>query len=374
MPGTKEKITGCTVAVRFGGEAAGVTGGTRVFVTGNPAYPYHYWHSDLGLHVSAGMTYFPDTAEEVLDQNSEPITAAAKMGEQLIVFKESSVFAIGYSYDGQDAYYPVRECHSAIGCDMPGSVQLIDNRLVFAHSRSGVHMLVSSDNALENIVKPISANINALLLRETGLKNACSCDHERYYWLKAGTHVYLWDYDTTPYYNYSDYDKAQKRLAWYRFDNMNAAVFCPLEGSLYYGGPEGIVTLYRGHNDFGRAMNAYFKSKAFDLDSPNELKTFVSLYPGFSADGNILVTVAAGNEKTDSYMERTYDIRSFDWGEFGWGAFTWGRTKFSKVHEMRLNMRKTAFLQVKMSGGELDRGAGLSSLRVTYYMNRKVKG
>ena len=215
------------------------------------------------------------------------------MGEQLIVFKENSVFAIGYSYDGQDAYYPVRECHSTIGCDMPGSVQLIDNRLVFAHSRSGVHMLVSADNTLENIVKPISANVNTLLLREADLKNACSCDFERYYWLKAGSHVYLWDYDTTPYYNYADYDKAQRRLAWYRFDNMDAALFCPLEGALCYGGTDGLVMLTRGHNDFGQAIGAYFKSKAFDVGSPDELKTFVALYPSFSADGNIFVTVTA---------------------------------------------------------------------------------
>jgi hypothetical protein len=374
VPGGREKITGCTVALRFGGEAAGMTGGTRVFVMGNPKYPYHLWRSDLGMHVSAGMAYFPDTSEEVLDQNSDAITAAAKMGEQLIVFKENSVFAIGYSYDGKDAYYPVRECNSAIGCDMPGSVQLIDNRLVFAHSRSGVHMLVSSDNALENIIKPISANINALLLREPDIKSACSCDFDRYYWLKAGGHIYLWDYDTTPYYNYSDYDKAQKRLAWYRFDNINAAVFCPLESSLYYGSPNGIVRLYRGHNDFGQAMNAYFKSKAFDLGSPNELKTFVSLYPGFSADGNIFVKVTVANEKTDNYKSWEKDIRSFDWRTFNLGAFTWHRIKFAQVYEMRLNMRMATFLQVKMSGNALDRGVGLSSLRITYYRNRKVRG
>jgi hypothetical protein len=374
VPGAKEKITGCTAAIRFGGESAGVTGGTRVFVMGNPDYPYHYWRSDLGLHVSAGMAYFPDTSEEVLDQNSDAITAAAKMGEQLIVFKENSIFAIGYSYDGKDVYYPVRECHSAIGCDMPGSVQLIDNRLVFAHSRSGVHMLVSTDNVLENIVKPLSANVNALLLCEPDLKDACSCDFERYYWLKAGRHVYLWDYDTTPYYNYADYDKAQRRLAWYRFDNMDATVFCPLEGALCYGSAEGIVRLTSGHNDFGKAINAYFLSKAFDMGSPDELKTFVALYPGFSADGNILVTVTAANESTDSFKSWEVDARSFDWEKFNWAAFTWNRIKFAQAVKMRLNMRKASFLQVKMLGDTKDRGAGLSSLRFTYYMNRKVKG
>ncbi len=372
--GAKEKITGCTAAVRFGGEAAGVAGGTRVFVTGNAAYPYHYWRSDIGLHLSAGMTYFPDLYEEVLDQNSEAITAAAKMGEQLILFKESSVFAVGYSFDGENVYYPVRECSNVIGCDMPHSVQLIDNRLVFAHSRSGVHMLVSADNALENIVKPLSANVNSLLLREKNLKSACSCDFGRYYWLCANGRTYLWDYDTTPYYNYADYDKAQRRLAWYRFDNIKAAVFTSLGENLCYGGADGLVIMTRSHTDFGQAITAYFKSKAFDLGSPDERKTFVALYPGFSADGNAQVTVYAGNEKTDSYAAKDFEPRSFDWRNLSWGAYTWNRIKYEQVFQMRLNMRRAGFLQVKVAGGRLDRGVGLSSLRITYFNNGKVKG
>lgn len=371
--GNREKIAGCRVAVRFGGEAAGVVGGTRVFVMGNPAHPYHYWRSDLGMHVSAGMRYFPDTSEEVLDQNSEPITAAAKMGSQLVIFKENSIFAVGYSFDGKDVYYPVRECNSAIGCDMPGSVQLIDNSLVFAHSRSGVHILAGTNTELENIVKPLSANINNLLLRESGLKNACSFDHDRYYWLCVNGRVYLWDYDTTPYYNYADYDKAQKRLAWYKFDAIHARAFFAGE-RLYYGGANGIVQFTPSRNDFGKAFGAYFKSKAFDLGSPEELKTFVALYPSFATDGNIYAIVSVGNEKMDTYMQREYDMRSFDWRNFSWAAFAWRRIKFTQTQVMRLNMRKAAYLQVKVSGDALDRGVGLSGLRVTYYTNRKMKG
>lgn len=369
----KNRITRCTLAVRFGGEAAGVVGGTRVFAMANPNYPYRYWRSDLGLHVSSGVGYFPDTSEELLDQNSEAITAAAKMGDELIIFKENSIFAVGYSFDGKDVYYPVRECHITIGCDMPGSVQLIDNQLVFAHSKSGVHMLVTLNNELENIVKPISANINSLLLKENNLKGACSCDYDRYYWLCTSGRVYLWDYDTTPYYNYADYDKAQKRLAWYRFDHVSASVFFE-DGGLCYGGAAGIVKFTKSRNDFGQAISAYFKSKAFDMGSPEEEKTIMWLYPSFSADGNILAKVTVGNGKIDLVKEAQFDIRSFDWSAFGWNAFTWNRIKYARTYAMRLNMRRTAFLQIMVSGGEeIDRGVGLTGLRITYYVNRKMK-
>lgn len=184
--------------------------------------------------------------------------------------------------------------------------------------------------------------------------------------------AYLWDYDTTPYYNYADYDKAQKRLAWYRFDNIGADDFFD-DGGLCYGSKNGIVKFSKNRNDFGEPIGAYFKSKAFDLGNPEDEKTFVCLYPSFSMDGNILVTVSAGNERTDAFKEKEFDIRSFDWSDFSWSAFTWNRIKFAKTYAMRLNMRRAAFLQVKVSGGEIDRGVGLSGLRVTYYVNRKVK-
>jgi hypothetical protein len=114
------------------------------------------------------------------------------------------------------------------------------------------------------------------------------------------------------------------------------------------------VRFTASRNDFGKAINAYFKSKAFDLGNPEDEKTFVSLYPGFSMDGNILATVSVGNERTDTYKEETFDIRSFDWSDFTWNAFTWNRIKFAKTYAMRLNMRRAAFLQVKVWGGEMD--------------------
>ncbi|MGI5849665.1 MAG: hypothetical protein ACOX8Q_06340 [Christensenellales bacterium] len=372
IAGNKEKITGCSAGVPFGGEGSGVVGGTRVFLSANPGHPLAYWRSDLGMHVGCGMRYFPDTSEEYLDQNSDAVAAIAKMGDKLVIFKENSVFAVGYAFDGEDVYYPVRECHSTIGCDMPGSVQLIDNRLVFANTKSGIHMLITMDNELENIIKPLSANINALLLSETGLKNACSCDFDRYYWLCVNGSVYLWDYDKAPYYNYADYDKAQKRLAWYRFNNIKAKTFCA-DTALYYGSADGIVRFTAEKNDFGQAYSSYFKSKAFDLGNPDELKTFMHVYPSFSTDGNIKAVVTVGNENTDAYMRREFDIRSFDWGGLNWAAFTWNRIKYAQTFSMRAAMRKASYIQVKVSGNEADRGVGLSGLRITYFTNRKVK-
>lgn len=373
VPGSRRKIAGCRVALPFGGESAGVSGGTRVFVMGNATHPLSYWRSDLGQKVGAGMRYFPDTAEEHLDQNSQPITAAAKMGGELVIFKQRSIFSVGYAFDGEDVFYPVRECHSAMGCDMPGSVQLIDNKLVFAHSQSGVHMLISTSNEIENAVKPLSANIGRLLLGENDLEGACSVDFGRYYWLCAGGSAYLWDYEQTPYYNYADYEKAQRRLSWYRFDGIEANVFCADGDTLCYGGQRGIVRFGRNKNDFGKKYDAYFTSKAFDLKSPNTLKTFLRVYPSFASEGNIKAYVAVSSDRHDDYCLRHYDIKSFAWRDFSWAAFTFDVIRFARTFMIRLNMRRTAYIQIKVSGSEKDRDVGISGLRIEYCLSRKIR-
>lgn len=359
----KNRILKCKLGMAYGGESSGLFGGTRVFLSGNPEYPLRYWRSDLGAQ-GAGMAYFPDTSEELLDQNPEPITAMAKMANQLVIFKTNSIFAVGYNFDGKDAYYPVAECQSSIGCDMPGSVQLIDNRLVFGNTRHGIMMLISTSGALENNVKPLSANINAQLLKERGLAGACSADFGRYYWLCVNGCVYLWDYDTTPYYNYADYDMAQKRLAWYKFDNISASEFVS-DTALHYTKGKNIVKFVTERNDFGEAINGYFKTKAFDLGKPQVYKMFKNVYPSFSSDGDVKAIVWVGNEKKVNVKEKVFNFKTFEWDQFNWSTLGWGAVKFAETYFMKTNMH-SEFIQLTIKSGERHRGLGLTGIRVEY--------
>jgi hypothetical protein len=366
----RNRILKCMLGMAYGGESAGLFGGTRVFVAGNPEYPFHYWRSDLGGQ-GAGMSYFPDTSEELLDQNPERITAMAKMANQLVIFKTDSIFAVGYNFDGKDAYYPVAECQSTIGCDMPGSIQLIDNRLEFGNTRHGIMILISTSGTLENNVKPLSANINAQLLRESNLKEACSADFERYYWLCVNGYVYLWDYDTTPYYNYADYDVAQKRLAWYKFNNINASEFVS-DTALYYAKGANIVKFVTERNDFGTAINGYFKTKAFDLGKPQIYKMFKSVYPSFSSNGDVKAIVCVGDEEKENVKEKEFNYKTLEWDQFNWGTFGWGSVKFAETFYMKTNMN-SEFIQITVKSDEIDRGLGLTGIRIDYAESKTTR-
>jgi hypothetical protein len=373
----KNRITGCKAAIAFGGESTDIAGGTRAFLMKNPSYPTTYWYSDLGAGQSYGMTYFPDTQYENLNQNNEPITAAAKQNGQLIIFKESSLFAVSYVFDGENVFYPVREFNSAIGCDMPGSVQLIDNNLVFGNSIQGIFMIVSTEGASEENVKPLSGNINGQklnpgLLQETTLQAATSIDFDRKYWLCVGPYVYLWDYGQSPFYGYSNYEKAQRRLAWYKFSNINAAAWYG-DTSLYYGAGIKIVKLTSLYSDFGQAIESYWYSKVFDFGKPSDLKTITKVWPSIRVDTSSSITFQISNEKKEVAYEKELSVSNFSWLGFNWSTFSWNVQKYAKAFRLKPKMKKIVYCQLKFNNDENYRDMGITDIVLEFMVNGKVK-
>lgn len=351
-------VTRCKTAVLFGGQSAGPFSGTRVIMTAStqPGYKNAFFYSDV--ITGAGISYFPDTSVEYMDEDGGRITTAGKMGDELILFKENSIYAMRYSYDGENVYFPPRRVHSEIGCDISGSVQLIDNKIVFGNTKDGLFMLISTDNKLETIIKPLSGNINHLLLAENDLKTAASVDYGRCYWLKAGDHVYVWDYDKTPYRQYTNYDEAQRGLAWYVFDNINAKQFF-YSTSLFYYNDEGIVEFIDDLNDFGEPINAYFKSKIYDIKSPHVLKTFRDMFISFKSGVDIDVLISVGSEKANPYREREYQIAVS--GEF------------ADVRKFKLNMSRSSFVQISVESNKLNKGVGIDGFVLTYQPSTEVR-
>ena len=99
----------------------------------------------------------------------------------------------------------------------------------------------------------------------------------------------------------------------------------------------------------------------------------MELYPSFRGEGNVKAIVTVGSEKKDDHFSRDVDIRSFGWDNFSWAAFTWNVIKFAKTFVMKIRMRMVSYIQVKVVSNEVDRGFGLTGMRITYYLNRKVK-
>lgn len=211
ITGNYSKISNCTIGSYYGGNLQGQESGNRLFLSGNPSEPNKIYWSDVN-----NLLYFPEYSFNSVGQPYEKITAFGKAFDTMIVFKEKSTWRVTYEYNGEVAYFPVSEVSNSIGCDMPDSVQLINNDLVWCNSYSGVYLLRStlSSVADERIVRQISRNCNSLIFAESNLQNAVSLDYKGNYYLFVNDKVFIWNYDKTPY-QYMNTDDEQRRLSWY---------------------------------------------------------------------------------------------------------------------------------------------------------------
>lgn len=297
-----DKIMGCTTTVCYGGKQSG---GTRVFFSGNKDYPGYYFYSEL----LSPLTIY-ELSYDIIGNGSENINRFAKQKGDLIALCDRSVYRISYSFDINDgADFSVSEISTAVGCDMPGSVQLIDNRIVFANSRGGVYIIVASDYTDELSIRSISANINGaesqggLLSLDTELlKNSISVDYGRKYYLFAGKHGYVWDYGISAYTAGVDPISAERRLSWYYLDEL-------YENSLFYIGElfgtyaDGEFVKFarlseKESTDFGKPIVCEYRSRDFDVSCGEAKKVLNEVYLNvLSCTGAELSVTAFGDGK-----------------------------------------------------------------------------
>ncbi|MBR5528332.1 MAG: hypothetical protein IKV97_04950 [Clostridia bacterium] len=268
-----KKIFGSRIAFCYGGTS---NDGTRVFLTGNDEFPGWYFRSEL-----ADPLYFSDMGAEHLGDGSERITGAEKRYEKLFFFTESRVFSMTYSFsENYGAIFDIKEVNTPVGCTMRGTVQAVDNTIVFADKASGVHILQSTDIFDELNVKHISANISDSGEHSFARgENFCSCDYDRKYFIFDGKELFMWDYGRTPYYTTGDHKKAEERLSWHRFTGFSDCVcIFSLSGQLYFitdnGGcslfkydlSEGSDTVYTEDTQEENDVVCGFKTKSYDFD------------------------------------------------------------------------------------------------------------
>jgi hypothetical protein len=176
--------------------------------------------------------------------------------------------------------------NSAIGCDLPHSIQLVENNLVFANTRNGVCIVRDSSAAYENNITPFSRKVdNQLVPLLKRAKNVCSHDDGERYWIAADGEVYVWDYTLG---GYSD-------PVWFYFNNIHAVAFLTVGDTTMHLDDKGRVTaMRRTFEDYGEAIEKKYRFAAQYMGSYDRLK-----------DVTGVLFVVQGD--TDTVMEITYE-------------------------------------------------------------------
>lgn len=333
-----KKVFGMTKSVWFGGDAAGISGGSRLFLCGNT------YEKEGSLLLWSGLNeplYFPENCYSYVGNSKQKITALGRQNDTLVIFKERETFYTQYvrnsnitaenlinqsvvDYTASNVYFPIIQLNTAIGCDCPDTVELCRNRLVWTCSDGSVYTLITENQYSERNIYRVSDMIKRRLKAEADIKNAYSCDRDGHYYLFIGGHAYVMNYESYGYVYSSSYNKtadAQKQIPWWYWEFPSNTDNKPIMSlmcdnsliSLYntVAGESKAICLYV----LDEALNAdevngkhkiqsMLLTKIFDFRSPHMFKNVPLVNVSFGNNGGEPITVSVVTENGESDEEK----------------------------------------------------------------------
>ena len=322
-------IFGMSGSIWFGGSASGLMSGTRLFLYGNNAKKNFVCWSSLN-----NPLYFPENNNYRVGSEDTKVMAIAKQSNTICIFKEDEIYYSYYadqSYTGDDlveqkiidvesqgVYFPLILLTNEVGCDVPNSIELCRNRLVFATTNGHIYSLINQNQYNERNVFKLSEMIERIIdIPQT----ATSADIEGYYCLHCANTIWLMNYNSYGYqyaYSYSKNEDANIKIPWFRFD---------IEGIQSISNIDDDLLLFRNESGYSYASvisesndqytddklrvidnnlvvetnvyNSYIKTKAFDFGAAGIRKIINSIRIGSGNESGNTITASILTDKGD---------------------------------------------------------------------------
>ncbi len=366
-PEAYKSIMECPYAISYGNG-----NGECIVVGGGPSQPNAYFWN--GNHTVIDPGYFPMEQYNLAGDTEDNITGFGKQADLLIIFKNHSVIKTTINtteIDGR-AYITMNAAtlNPNIGCDIPGSVRLIDNNLVFCNSEHGVCIIKSSSAANENNIMKISKKINGTNAR-AGLiealikvKDFCSCDDGKRYWLFADGKAWVWDYTLSDSNNPS----------WFYMEGINAVDFTFKAGEPYYLCADGcIAKSVQYANDFGQPIKKRYKFAVQNFGTYDRLKDVTGMMFVVRSDTDTIIDVLYSTdygEKKERVSINGYSYRVFPRNL----SFRYlGVKRFSGVAKRKPGARHVRHFAVTLENNEVNQDMSLVSAQILYKYSGKER-
>ena len=347
---------------------------SRLFLAGGGESIYYY-------SAVFDATYFPENNYATIGNGEEDITGFGEQYDVLMIFKPTEIYSLEYYVDDEGiGQFQSKLVNARMGCDVPGSIQLINNLLVWCSTVDGICTLVSTNIEDERNVRVISRNIEGGhrtkgILQEEDLEKAVSVDWDNKYILSVNGRAYVWDYLLAPYANTGKLDQDAKRLCWFLFDNFNVESFCKAERELYYSSDKKMVRLNDSYNDFGLPIKAVYQTPFLQFDAVEYLKTVRELYVQVRADTISVINITYFTEETPRGEVEQEPIIIYGrlWDNFRWDTFGYTIINFANVFKRKCSLKKIQMVSVLFENEELDRDMSISYLGFKYAVVKNVK-
>lgn len=294
-------IDSCVYAEVYGG-------GTDVCIVlaGSEAQPEAYfWNAN---HAAMDAGYFPVDAYNLA---SGPITGLGRQQNALVIFSESCIGkAVAETREIEGRTWlslPYAQISPALGCDVPGSIRLVENNLVFASRRSGVYQILSTTASGENCVLRLSGRIEGGERKKGLLKTltaeAVSFDDGERYWLASAGEAWLWDYSVS----------SASDPSWFYFTNIDAVGFAGTREKTYLLRHDGgVAAFFDAFTDFGEAIEREyeFAAQSFGADERRKNVEEMALTVASETDSLMRLEYKSDNvRREDALPIRAYSAR-----------------------------------------------------------------
>lgn len=326
----------------------------RVFLYGGGGNQAVY--SGVNYSGEPDASYFPDLNVVSAGDSGERITNLIRYNSRLLCFTENAAYTIQYGQmtlpDGAlTAAFYVTPVHKTLGCDVPGSAQLVMNSPVVLH-RGDLYAWVGSDSgnmsADERQAKRISDRVHKTLGGMGG--GLCCFDDNRsqeYYVSRPGTgETLVWNYAADAWYCYTGV-----RMA-YAFSLGGALCFFQRGMSLPGGPKTAVFTLDEATpcdetGSGGRqAIDCRWESGSMSFEADYRRKYSAMLWVGIrpARHGEVLVTV-----KTDRSGSLTEKLVGHSWASFAGASFAaWSFNTSRRPNLRRLKIKAKKFVYYKL--------------------------
>lgn len=344
-------------------------GGTDVLVVlaGSAAQPNAYFWS--GSHAAMDAGYFPLPQYNLAGDPGDPVTGFGVQNGYLMIFKERSVARsqVGTRTVSGRAY-PTLDCtnvNNRTGCDLPWTIRLVENNLVFCNTAEGVFAVRDTTPALENNLLCLSRAVNGSAARPGLLRDlraaekdaaCCGFDGERY-WLSAGGEAWVWDCRLS----------GQEKPCWFRCAPVAAAAFVRSDRGFYHLNGAGRLTRFeRTFADYGGGIEKRYRFAAEHFSSYGrrwDVRRAVFVVRA-DTDTEIAVRYLTDHE---TRLDRT-PIRCYSWrlAPRNLGFRSLAVTRFAHAELRRPGCRQVRHFAMELSNGDAYRDMALVAARVEF--------
>ncbi len=395
MAEDKERLRNSKFCTTFGGN-----NNSRLFLAGGGDSKYFYSES-------YDATYWPENNWAVLGNSEYDIQGFGLQYNILVIFKADEIYSLT-SYTQSSSTTLIEEdygteafkaqlVNATVGCDVPGSIQLIDNKLTWLNSKLGLCTLVSTNIVDERNVRPISRNINktngmgvtGILDMDEDLNTIQSCDFDNKYFLvfpKSGK-CYVWDYLISPYYYTSSKETDVKILDFFLFDKFYVKQFITIGQDLYY---------VSNHNDFnscviklnntfvdldfnkdgeGDSIHSYYMTPFLQFDAVQYLKTVKNIYVQVRGDTSSVIDMYYYTEESQDAEQEPESIRIGGrlWSQFAWDSFQWLSVNHAKTFRRKCSLKKIEMCAFYFDNNEVGRDMSISHIAIQYQIVKTIK-